>query len=336
MAFEGERFGQHGEDLARHAGHLRAVVGRFDDDDEFVAADAADDVGGAQDGHQTLGNELEQLVAAMVAQGVVDDLEVVQVQQQQARAAVLAVGARQRVGQRIVEFMPVRQLRDRVDVGQVVQMVFRVLGGDARAAHHQHRQAERAQDHQQGEGGKLRQAAVLCSQAGAQEQGAAARQGLEDGGVAREEADLRTRARRGRCRVGAAARKAGERCAIRIVEQCLLHMRRRHEGGENLLCCNGIVLAQGHGGGGGQHVGLDLQAALQRGLQGKPLEQHQQQAGAGQHGRRRHQVQPGYPVAAQLRRRQRQWRHHDPVPCRPRPLPPRVYPPRPAMLYVPV
>ena len=272
----------------------------------------------------------------MVAQGVVDHLEVVQVQQQQAHAAVLAVGARQRVGEGVVELVAVRQLRDGVDVCQVVQVVFRVLGGGARAAYHQGRQAELAQADEQGEAGKMREAAVLLRQAGAQEQGAAARQGLGEGGVASQKVNVQARARRGGGRIGAAARVTGKRRAVRRVEPCLLELGGGGKRGERLLCGKTIVLAQGRAGGRGQHAGLYLQVALQRCLQGKPLEQYQQQAGRCQHGRRGHQVQPGYPVAAQLRRWQHQWAHHDALPCRPRLPPPRVILPRPAILYVPV
>ncbi|MNN19546.1 hypothetical protein D3C81_1327910 [compost metagenome] len=336
MAFEVERRSQHGEDLARHAGHFRGVVGRFDDDDEFIAADAADDVGAAQDGHQALGDELEQLVAAVVAQRIVDYLEVVQVQQQQAHAAVLAVGARQRVGQGVVEFMAVRQLRDGVDVGQVVQMVFRMLGRGARAAHHQERQAERAQADKHGEGGKLRQAGVQRRQAGTQVERAAAGQGLQYRGAAVQVIEVQAVARRRRHGVVAAARVAGKRCAIGAVEQGLPDMRGGGEGSEQLLCRETIVFAHGLGGGGCQHVGLDVQVALEGFLKGKQLEEDQQQAGRGQHGRRGQQVQPGYPVAAQLHGRQYQWRHHDASSCRPRLPPPRVITPRPAILYVPV
>ena len=336
VAFQRERRGQHGKDLARHAGHFRSVVGRFDDDDEFVAADAADDVGGAQDRHQALGDEFEQLVAAVVAQRIVDHLEVVQVQQQQSHAAVLAVGARQRVGQGAVEFMAVRQLRDRVDVGQVVQMAFRMLGGAARAAHHQDRQAERTQADQQGEGGKLRQAAEQRRQAGAQIQCAAAGQVLQQGGAAVEVIDLQAAARRCGHGIAGAARVAGEWRAVRTVEQCLPDMRRGGEGSEHLLRRKAIIVAHGLGSGWRQHVGLDAQVALERCLEGKQLEEDQQQAGRGQHGRCGQQVQSGYPVTAQLHRGQHQWHHHDAFSCRSRLPPPHVIPPRPAILVVPV
>ncbi|MNT62032.1 hypothetical protein D3C72_1997200 [compost metagenome] len=75
-------------------------------------------------------------------------------------------------------------------------------------------------------------------------------------------------------------------------------MRGGGEGSEQLLCRETIVFAHGLGGGGCQHVGLDVQVALEGFLKGKQLEEDQQQAGRGQHGRRGQQVQPGYPVAA--------------------------------------
>ena len=69
-----------GDDLLRQRGRLRRVRYRRLDDNEFVAAHPRDGVGLAHQGAQAFGHDLEQLVTRMVSEGVVDRLELVEVE----------------------------------------------------------------------------------------------------------------------------------------------------------------------------------------------------------------------------------------------------------------
>ena len=72
--------------VARHVAH---------EHDELVAAEPRNEVLGAHGVAQLLGGELEQMVAGRVAAGVVDVLELIEVDEEQ-RAARVAVGATSR------------------------------------------------------------------------------------------------------------------------------------------------------------------------------------------------------------------------------------------------
>ena len=62
----------------------------FGQDDELVAAEAPDGVALAQDADEPVRHGLQDLVAGVVAQGVVDVLEVVEVHEQSGHGPVLA------------------------------------------------------------------------------------------------------------------------------------------------------------------------------------------------------------------------------------------------------
>ena len=86
---DGERQGDE-HPLADGAGDVGTAV---HDDGELVAADARHDVAGPDAAAQPLGEHEQQLVAGGVAAAVVDGLEVVEVDEQQAhRAAARTAG----------------------------------------------------------------------------------------------------------------------------------------------------------------------------------------------------------------------------------------------------
>ena len=93
---------------------------------ELIAAEARQQAAGAGGRAQPLGDLLQHAVAEAVAEGVVDGLEVVDVDEQQ-REALLAAGARQRARQVRRELAAVGQLGERIVVGQVMQLA-RALG----------------------------------------------------------------------------------------------------------------------------------------------------------------------------------------------------------------
>ena len=85
---------------------------------ELVAALARDEVGLAGAVAQALGELGEQLVPGGVAQRVVHELEVVEVQEDHADAEVVPAGAGERVLEHLLEQRPVRQARELVVVGE--------------------------------------------------------------------------------------------------------------------------------------------------------------------------------------------------------------------------
>ena len=88
LAVEHERLAEAVDQAARQRARLVGVADVGLQDHELVAAEPADRVGLAQAGMQALGDRLEQQVAAGQAEGVVDALEAVEVEQQHRGDAV--------------------------------------------------------------------------------------------------------------------------------------------------------------------------------------------------------------------------------------------------------
>ena len=100
---------------------------------ELVAAEAGDHVAGAQHAAQALGDDLEQAVAGAVAERVVDDLEVVEVDEQHRDLERLR-RRRSASLQALQEERAVRQAGERVVVGLVVELALDALAlGDVEA-----------------------------------------------------------------------------------------------------------------------------------------------------------------------------------------------------------
>ena len=139
-----ERLAQRGlEDL----GHRLGVVGAEhvgQQHAELVAAEAGHGVGGAQRRLEALGDLLEQHVAVVMAERVVDLLEVVEVHDHHGRAAVAALGGAHGLLDAVAEQHAVREAGERV-----VQRL--VLLGDRLAAAAVDRQQRQEQQRQHGE-----------------------------------------------------------------------------------------------------------------------------------------------------------------------------------------
>ena len=132
-----DRIGERLEDAARGRRRVGRVVDLLDQDGELVAAEARDRVGRAQAGLEAGRDRLEELVAGPVAERVVDRLEVVDVDEEDAdrvaasrgaadceREAVEEEGAVGHAGERVVEGL----VRDVVERPGVVEGEARVLG----------------------------------------------------------------------------------------------------------------------------------------------------------------------------------------------------------------
>ena len=147
----------------------RCAAGQFGNDGELVSPNAAQH--GAQVGllnHlvQAARHLAQQAVAIVVAQRVVDHLEVVEIQQQQANRPRLSCTLERNL-QSFVEGVPVRQLRHRVDVGEIVQVGFGLQHRAAHAGTHQIGDAHGANAHRHRQHGVAQQLHVQVDQAGA-------------------------------------------------------------------------------------------------------------------------------------------------------------------------
>ncbi len=125
-----ERLGEARADLRRHAlgRDERIVVQVGEQDQEAVPAGAGEQVRGAERLPQPRGQEPQQLVAGAVAEGVVDQLEVIEVDVQQCDLRAGAPGAGERQLELLREQRAVGQPGERVVIGEVGDLL---LGGAA-------------------------------------------------------------------------------------------------------------------------------------------------------------------------------------------------------------
>ncbi len=135
-----ERRADGGEQLVRHLLHAggRGVAG--EQHHELVAAEARDEVAGAQRAGDAACHRLQQRIAGKVAERVVHALEVVEVDEQQRERGAARAGLRhQRLGL-LDEGVAVRQAGERIVVREVVDALAR-LDAVAQVAHDRHAQA---------------------------------------------------------------------------------------------------------------------------------------------------------------------------------------------------
>ena len=141
-----------------HAGGVGRFA-HFAQDDEFVAAQSRNGVLGAQSLADALRQVDEQRVAGMVAVGVVDRLETVQVEEQHREIALAPAGAFDGLLHAVFEQNAVGQLGERVVQGQLHQFFvgFGQRRRQGRGASFQpvvqHRHDQRDAQHAQGHGG---------------------------------------------------------------------------------------------------------------------------------------------------------------------------------------
>ena len=98
-----ERLADDGDDPLAQAADVGFALGADLDDGEFVAADAGDGVGLAQQRAQPVADLLDELVAGIVAERVVDLLEAVEIEHEQGDLLARAAVAGQRLAQAVFE-----------------------------------------------------------------------------------------------------------------------------------------------------------------------------------------------------------------------------------------
>ena len=105
---------------------------------ELVAAEAGHGVAVADARLHARRDGLQQLIADVVAERVVDDFEAIEVEEEDRQPAVIALRVRQRDGQAVLEQQAVRQAGQRVVIREVLDLLFgvRPLGDVADDADH--------------------------------------------------------------------------------------------------------------------------------------------------------------------------------------------------------
>ncbi|EXI73206.1 MAG: hypothetical protein AW07_02820 [Candidatus Accumulibacter sp. SK-11] len=105
----------------------RRVDQSGNDDDELVAAEPRDGLALGEDAAEDLGDAAQQAVADIVAEGVVDQLETVEVEEEDRCPLLRAPRATDRVADAFVEQAAVRQAGQRIVVREEVDVVLRAL-----------------------------------------------------------------------------------------------------------------------------------------------------------------------------------------------------------------
>ena len=96
-----------------------------DQQDELIAAETRHRVDGPHQSGQAAGHFLQQLIARMMPQGVVHQLESIEVAYQQGEGSAVAIGVRHRLGEPVVEQHAVWKSRERIVSGQMPQLAVR-------------------------------------------------------------------------------------------------------------------------------------------------------------------------------------------------------------------
>src|SRR5271165_1881362 len=122
-AVEGERLCEGGADAPFGRSHLVGAADVGKDDGELVAAEPGDLVAGPTDVGEALGRLADQFVACLMPVGVVDQLELVEIHEQQAHAPAPRLCFPKDAVDVLPEADPVEQSRQAVVAGPAAQLV---------------------------------------------------------------------------------------------------------------------------------------------------------------------------------------------------------------------
>ena len=126
VALEAERYAADGAHDALGE-RFRLLVGDVGSEDrELVAAQPREQLVAAHLGRHFAGHPDQQGVAGAVAEGVVDVLELVEVEEQQRHASAPPLSAGQHAGQLLLEAVPVVQPGERIALGQIQDLIGRL------------------------------------------------------------------------------------------------------------------------------------------------------------------------------------------------------------------
>jgi hypothetical protein len=124
----GHGLAERGTDPARHLERVALAMDVLAEHDELVATESRHGVAGAQGGVDAGGDRAQHLVARVVAVGVVDALEAVEVDEEHRDGPVATPRAQQRVAQALEEDRAVGEAREGI-VGGEVERLLVVAGG---------------------------------------------------------------------------------------------------------------------------------------------------------------------------------------------------------------
>src|SRR5215216_3804908 len=116
------RFGERLDDPARYPGGVLHLDDVRQQHDELVARQPGDRICLPHAAHQPIGHLLEYQVADVVPEGVVDELEAVQIEKQERHSGLPAARPRYRLVHAVVQEPAVGQFRKQVVVGQTVEV----------------------------------------------------------------------------------------------------------------------------------------------------------------------------------------------------------------------
>lgn len=129
-----------GDDLAGDMGRIRCLRYLGKQDQELVAAMAADRVRFAHRRHQAKRHQLQHLISGRMAQGVVDFLEMVDVQEQQCQAGSMAPGDGDGLGETVEQQQAVGQRGQHIEPYRAGDFVQHLCAGFRIGLGAQHRQ----------------------------------------------------------------------------------------------------------------------------------------------------------------------------------------------------
>jgi len=127
VAIDAERRLDHVEQLLGDVAGIHRAADALHEDGELIATEPRHDVAGAHLGGEPLRHLLQQLVAGLVAQRVVDHLELVDVEEEQRHAAALAPGAGGGALELVLEVLAVAELGERVELRELAELQRRAL-----------------------------------------------------------------------------------------------------------------------------------------------------------------------------------------------------------------
>ena len=120
--FEVERRRYRRQELGGHAGGIPRCAQVGQGHEEFVAAQAGDDVGIAQRRLDASRRFLEQFVAGLVSERIVDGLEIVQVDEQQRRRGIVTARQREHALEALGQERAIGQAREHVMPCEILDM----------------------------------------------------------------------------------------------------------------------------------------------------------------------------------------------------------------------
>jgi len=107
-----------GQYLLRAEAGICWLPNLWQQEQKLIPAVAADSVRAANDRLQTSSDRLKKLVAHLMAEGVVDVFEAIEVQKQHGEACAATMGERNRLTEPIVQEPPIRQVGEHVALRQ--------------------------------------------------------------------------------------------------------------------------------------------------------------------------------------------------------------------------